>query len=150
MEPLGPRRGRARVGSGVSVGEPTVGSFSYTVQGRQGFSRLGRSYLVAEGDRIFESHAAWMAQSHHREGDKALLAYNIVKGPELSNPLDPSSEPTGKTSFVLTEVYQSQAGVEDHWKQGTAGWGDFGALAEWAPGCEVTTLQGSPIIHSLW
>jgi len=51
------------------------------------------------------SRASWMKQSHYREGDRALLAYNVVKGPELSNPLDPGSEPTGNTSFVLTEVY---------------------------------------------
>ena len=28
--------------------------------------------LVAEGDRIFNSHAAWMAKSHYRDGNKAL------------------------------------------------------------------------------
>jgi len=56
-----------------------------------------------------------MAQSHYREGEKALLRYNVVKGPELSNPWDPSSDPTGNTCFVLMEVYESEAGVEDHW-----------------------------------
>jgi hypothetical protein len=106
--------------------------------------------LVAEGDRLFESHARWMAESHYREGDKALLRYNIVRGPELSNPLDPSSEPTGNTSYVLTEVYESEAGVEDHWKQGTQNWSDFGAFVEWATKCEVTALHSSPVIHSLW
>lgn len=106
--------------------------------------------LVAEGDRIFESHAAWMAKTHHREGDKALLAYNVVKGPELANPVDPSSAPTGNTSFVLMEVYASQAGIEDHWKQGAESWKDFPALAAWAGQCKVTTLHGAPIIHSLW
>ncbi|MCZ6879383.1 MAG: hypothetical protein O7G29_14720 [Acidobacteria bacterium] len=51
--------------------------------------------LVEQGDQIFESHAQWMAESHHREGEKALLQYNVSKGAELSNPLDPSSAPTG-------------------------------------------------------
>jgi hypothetical protein len=55
---------------------------------------------VAEGDRIFASHGEWM-KGHPREGDVALLDYTISKGPEPSNPLDPSSEPTGKTIFVL-------------------------------------------------
>lgn len=91
-----------------------------------------------------------MEQSHYREGDKALLRYNIVKGPELSNPLDPSSEPTGNTNFVLTEVYESQAGVEDHWKQGAESWQDFPALGAWASKCKTTALHGSPVIHSLW
>jgi len=106
--------------------------------------------LVEEGDRIFESPAKWMEGSHYREGDKALLRYNIVKGPELSNPLDPSSEPTGNTNFVLNEVYDSQAGVEDHWKQGAESWKDLPALAEWAGKCKVTALHGSPVILSLW
>ena len=30
---------------------------------------------VAEIDRIAASHAAWMAETHHREGDKALLKF---------------------------------------------------------------------------
>jgi hypothetical protein len=25
--------------------------------------------LVAEGDRIFKTHAAWMERTHYREGD---------------------------------------------------------------------------------
>ena len=105
---------------------------------------------VAEGDRIFESHEKWMAATHYREGDKALLRYNITKGAELANPLDPSSEPTGNTCYVLMEVYESQTGVEDHWKQAAESWQDFPAIAEWAGKCKVTTLHGSPVIHSLW
>ena len=34
---------------------------------------------VAEGDRIFRSHGPWMEATHHREGDKALLSYNVSK-----------------------------------------------------------------------
>jgi hypothetical protein len=55
-----------------------------------------------------------MAKTHRREGKKALLRYNITKGAELANSLNPSSELTGNTCYVLTEVYESQAGVEDH------------------------------------
>ena len=57
--------------------------------------------LVAEGDRIFASHAKWMRNTHSREGEKALLHYNVVKGPELSNPMDPSSKPTGDGSSLV-------------------------------------------------
>ena len=106
--------------------------------------------LVEQGDQIFESHAAWMAESHYREGEKALLRYNVVKGPELSNPLDPSSEPTGNTCFVLMEVYESEAGLEDHWRQGAENWKDFPTFGDWGSQCKVTTLHGSPVIHSLW
>ena len=106
--------------------------------------------LVEEGDQIFESHARWMEGSHHRDGDKSLLTYNVAKGPELSNPLDPSSGPTGNTSFVVMEIYQSQAGVDDHWQKAPEGWADFPRLAAWGGRCKVTTLHGSPVVQSLW
>lgn len=105
---------------------------------------------VEEGDRIFASHAVWMAETHYREGELALLRYNIVKGAELSNPLDPSSEPTGNTCFVLMEVYETPAGLADHWKQGAENWPDFNTFVQWATAVKVTALHGSPVIHSLW
>ena len=108
------------------------------------------SDLVEEGDRLFGTHAEWMAQSHHKEGDLALLRYNVVKGAELSNPLDPSSAPTGNTSFVLHEVYATPAGLADHWSMAPTGWKEFGAFVEWAGKGKITALHGSPIIHSLW
>jgi hypothetical protein len=106
--------------------------------------------LVEEGDRIWRSHAAWMERTHSREGDKALLLYNLVKGSELEDQSDPSSRPTGNTTYVLTEVYETQAGVDDHWTQAAASWEDMGAVGEWSGGCTVATLHGSPVIHSLW
>ena len=54
-----------------------------------------------EGDRIFQNHAPWMEATHHREGDKACLSYNVSKAPELSNPLDPIATPTGNTGGSL-------------------------------------------------
>lgn len=105
---------------------------------------------VGEGDRIFASHAEWMEQTHHREGDLALLRYNVVKGPELSNQLDPSSEPTANTCFVLSEVYETPAGLADHWKQGAEGWKDFNAFVEWASNVKVAALHGAPVVYSLW
>jgi hypothetical protein len=107
------------------------------------------SDLVAEGDRLFASHAKWMRNTHSREGEKALLYYNLAKGPELSNPMDPSSKPTGNTSFVLTEVYESPAGVAEHWKQ-TATWEDFAAVGAWMSKVKVTTVHGAPVVQSLW
>ena len=56
---------------------------------------------VAEIDRLVASHASSMAGTHHREGSKALLSYSFSKGSELSNPMDPSSAPTGNTRYVL-------------------------------------------------
>jgi hypothetical protein len=105
--------------------------------------------LVAEGDRLFASHAKWMRNTHTREGEKGLLLYNLVKGPELSNAMDPSSKPSGNTCFVLTEVYETPAGVAEHWKQ-LLGWEDVAAVAAWTSKVKVTSLHGAPIVHSLW
>jgi hypothetical protein len=104
---------------------------------------------VAEGDRIFTSHAAWMT-GHPREGEEALLSYTISKGPGLSDPMDPSSAPTGNTIFVLTEIYQGPAGVPEHWRQAGASWEDFPAFLDWSKRNTVTTLHDGVVVQSLW
>jgi len=105
---------------------------------------------ASEGDRLFDSHADWMGKTHHKKGDLALLQYDVARGPEVSNPLDPSSSPTGNTCFVLDEVYETPAGLEDHWKQGADNWSDFNAFMQWAGQVDVKVLHGSPVVHSLW
>jgi hypothetical protein len=104
---------------------------------------------VEEGDRIFRSHAPWMEATHHRTGAKALLSYNVSKVPELSNPMDLNSAPTGNTCFILTEIYETQAGVADHFQQ-SASWKDFPALGKWTERCKTTLVAAAPIINSLW
>lgn len=105
---------------------------------------------VAEGERIFRSHAPWMEATHPREGEKALLSYEVSRAPELSNAMDPSSEPTGNTCFVLTEVYESEAGVAHHFELGQESWDDFPALMDWLEHCEVAAVPAGRIVHSLW
>ena len=105
---------------------------------------------AVEGDRLFQSHADWMAKTHHEEGKLALLRYNVAKGPEHSNPLDPSSKPTTNTCFALTEVYESPEGLADHWKQGQQNWPEFSDFMSWASQVDVKVLHGAPVIHSLW
>ena len=105
---------------------------------------------VEEGDRIFRSHVTWMEATHHRDGEKALLIYDVSKAPELSNPLDPSSTPTGNTCFILSEVYQSDAGVADHFQQAEASWDDFQAFLAWMDNCKVTAVPAAGIFNSLW
>ena len=105
---------------------------------------------VAEGDRIFKSHGSWMEATHYRSGEKALLSYNVSKGPELSNPMDPSSAPTDNTCFVLSEIYESTAGVLDHFKQANENWGDHDAFRMWLEKCNVTFVPAGSIINSLW
>jgi hypothetical protein len=105
---------------------------------------------VAEGDRIFASHGPWMEATHHRGGENALYTYNLSKAPELSNPFDPGSEPTGNTCFILSEVYESEAGVQDHFEMAMSGWQDFPALVEWLGKCKVAGLPAARIVNSLW
>jgi hypothetical protein len=105
---------------------------------------------VAEVDRVFQSHGSWMESTHHRTGEKALLSYNVSKGPELSNPLDPNSALTGNTCFVLSEIYESKAGVLDHFEQTNSSWGDFLAARKVMEKCKVMAVTGASIINSLW
>jgi hypothetical protein len=104
---------------------------------------------VPEWDRIFASHAEWM-KDHPREGDTALLSYTISKGPELSNPLDPSSEPTGKTVYLLDEYYESPAGVTRHWQDAIDNWADFDAIVSAASRATVATLHSGTVVQALW
>ena len=105
---------------------------------------------VAEGDRIFKSHRAWMEATHYRNGEKALLSYNVSKGPELSNPLDPNSAPTGNTCFVLNEIHESKAGVLDGFEQTNSTWRDFPAAVKAMEKCKVMAVTGATIFNSLW
>ncbi len=103
---------------------------------------------VAEGDRIFQSRGPWMEATHHHSGEKTLYSYNFSKAPELSNPFDLNSEPTGNTCFILSEIYETEAGVTDHFAQAMEGWEDFPALVEWLGKCQVTGVPASPIVNS--
>ena len=105
---------------------------------------------VEEGDRLFRSHAPWMEATHHRKGEKTLLSYNVSKAPELSNPMDPKSAPTGNTCFILSEIYETEAGVADHFQQAQASWKDFPVLSKWFEKCKVTAVPAARIFNSLW
>lgn len=105
---------------------------------------------VAEGRRIFASHGEWMARTHPRDGEEALIAYNVAIGPERSNPMDASSDPTGNTCFVLTEIYESDAGVSNHFQLAQNTWEEFPALVEWLGKCSMVGTPAAPIVNSLW
>ena len=51
---------------------------------------------VAEGDRLFASHAPWMEATHHRSGDKALLSYDVSKAPRAVESDGPLIGPHGQ------------------------------------------------------
>ena len=77
-----------------------------------------------------------MEAPHARTGDAALLSCNVSKAPALSNPMAPSSAPTGNTCFTLSEMYETQAGVADNFKQAGKSWKDFPALDQWLGKCK--------------
>jgi hypothetical protein len=122
-------------------------------------SHMGKSHLVimftvgaedvAEGDRIFASHGQWM-KGHPRDGDVALLSYSISKGPELSNPMDPNSESTGRTVFLIDEVYESPAGIARHWQDTTENWPDMSSVAAWSAKATIATLHNGTVVQALW
>jgi hypothetical protein len=70
------------------------------------------------------------------------------KGAELSNPLGPGSEPTGNTVYVLDEIYESEAGVTNHWTL-SQDWPDMGAVVAAAGKAQVTTQHRGRVINSL-
>jgi hypothetical protein len=111
---------------------------------------IAPSDQAAEGDRLFQSHGSWMESTHYRTGEKALLSYNVSKAPELSNPMDLNSPPTGNTCFILTEIYESKAGVLDHFEQTNENWRDFPAVLKWMEKCKVTFVSAASIFNSLW
>jgi hypothetical protein len=111
---------------------------------------IAKAEDVAEGERLFASHAKFMEETHHREGELAMLTYNIASSPEFADPLAPEPTPTGNRIFLMVEVYETEKGVADHWRLGQQVWSDFPAMTEWMQNCDVTILHGSKIVHSLW
>lgn len=106
--------------------------------------------IVEEGERVFQKHAEWMERTHHKEGELALLRYNIIKAPELKEPFNPNSEPTGNTMFVLDEMYETQAGLDEHWRKAIEEWDDMQELVEWSEKCKAVTAHNGVAIQGLW
>jgi hypothetical protein len=138
----------------------TLGSVSKASGRDRSMSLINKAHLLimwtvdsddeGEWDRIFASHGQWMVD-HPREGETALLSYTISKGPELSKPLDPSSEATGKTIYVLDEYYETPAGVTRHWQEAMERWADdLGAVMQASSRATVSTLHSGVVIQALW
>ena len=83
----------------------------------EGKTQLSRMwvYKAEYAQRMEENiavHTKWMQETHYREGDKALHFLNWSSAPEIKD-----GEETGNITFVLTEVYETTAGVDDHFQQ---------------------------------
>jgi hypothetical protein len=90
-------------------------------------------------------------KGHPRQGDVALLGCTVSKGPELSNPMDPSSEPTGNTTFVVDEYYESPAGIARHWQDTTENWPEMSSAAPaWFAKATIVTLHDGTVVQALW
>jgi hypothetical protein len=105
---------------------------------------------VAAGDRLFESHGKWMT-GHSRHSATAPLDDGISQGPELSNTVDPDSDPTGDTIFVLDEFYESPTGVAERWRLPGDNWQDLSAFMDWTGKAKkVVTLHSGTVVLGLW
>lgn len=71
-------------------------------------------------DAFWKTHETWMRKSHQmtRDGDDStkprLTSFNIRKGPEMENPLDPDTKPTGNLLYIMSETYADAAGISKH------------------------------------
>lgn len=112
------------------------------------FTIVAPDSLSQEGKKLFLSHAQWMKATHHHTGNKALLSYDVSEMKELTNPTDLKSKPTGNVIYVLSEIYESEAGVEDHFAR-TPSWKDWPAFDQWLKKCNVTKISSTKIFNSL-
>ncbi|GLI28511.1 hypothetical protein ARHIZOSPH14_27530 [Agromyces rhizosphaerae] len=92
----------------------------------------------AEVDAFFERHAAWMERVHPREGAEALVQYSVAKGDD-----------DGKLVVLVTEVFASQAGWENHLRiaHSDPDTVDLGTLTEIG---ERVIWNPAQVVHTLW
>lgn len=86
-----------------------------------------------------------MGESQSLGGETIGLGYHLSIIPELSNPIDPNSVPTGNTCFIMNHVYESETGVADPFQQTMSGWEDFPEFGRWLENCEVQSVTWTPI-----
>ena len=106
--------------------------------------------LADEGRRLFASHARWMKGTHHRDGPKALIAYNVSTAPEPADIWNEDGPSTGRTIFILSEIYETKEGVDDHQRQAETSWVDYAAYLAWLGKCEIRGVGRAHVDQSLW
>ena len=96
--------------------------------------------LEAEGDALFAQHAEWLAETHPREGELALLQYTFSK----------RVNDDGSVFYLLYELYESPQGLVEHGRRAQED-GIVGPFYEFVDKCEAIGGQGpATVIHSLW
>ena len=129
---------------------------SFTFAGNQdtiGKTRLTFTFTVpaksvALADKVFACHAGWMDKTHHHTGPMALLSYDVSKMAELTDPTNLQSKPTGKSIYVLNEVYESDAGVVDHFER-TPTWDCYDQFVALVKASKTTRVSTGKIFNSL-
>ena len=96
----------------------------------------------AEGDRFFAQHAQWMERTHPKEGDTALLQYTVSK----------RLDGEGNVLFLLAEVYETSAGVENHSRLAHENKREpeMASLRALVDKSETIGFGASDVVHSLW
>lgn len=78
------------------------------------------------------------------------MRYNIIKAPGLKEPFNPGSEPTGNTMFVLDEMHETQAGLDEYWRMAVEEWEDMQLLVDLSAKCKAITAHNTVAIQGLW
>ena len=128
--------------STLAVSQASMGKTKLT------FIIIAPEGLAKEGKKLFLSHAKWMKSTHYHVGTKALLSYDVSEMKELKDPTNLKSKFTGKTVFVLSELYKSKAGPADHLLR-TPDWKDWPKFDQWLKKCQVTKVCASKVFNSL-
>jgi hypothetical protein len=78
--------------------------------------------MEEQADELLEKHKTWVQKTH---GTWGLILYSATKNKEVSEPLDQTSDPTGRVIYSLNEMYATSEGLEKHWKEAAASSGFF-------------------------
>ena len=109
---------------------------------------------------FFENHYEFMREKSHTDGPLKLLQYSVSEGPEWENdgtyiaapaPFFDGQFPktTGRTSFVLTEIYETENGLHHHFIESKDFVSEFDGLIS-TYNIEYKSFNQMKIIQSLW
>ena len=102
--------------------------------------------LTDVAKRVAEDHVKWMNETHTKEGEKALIVLNWSIGLEFKEGAE-----TGNMALILTEIYENQEGIDDHFKQAQNNESYFrDELDEFSKNCEQRVpFHSSDVIQSM-
>ena len=109
---------------------------------------------------FFENHYEFMRKKSHREGPLKLLQYSVSESPEWKNDgtfiASPAPffegkfpEKTGRTIFVLSEIYENENGLHHHFIESKDFASEFDSMIT-TFNLEYMCLNQMKVIQSLW